>query len=110
MRAAFVVPISYLLVSKMGILGGAIAFVAGFWLNGLIQLFAGQKAISLSFKELLPWKKLFVIGTVSIIPALLVYHTKRFGLHNLPTLAVAGSVYFSIVLPIIEDVANPSSR
>jgi len=96
-RAAMVVPISYIMVLKFGIVGGGIAFVAGFWVNGLIQLYASKQAINLPFRELLPWRRLLTITTISIIPALLVSHTDRLGLSTLTTLLIAGSVYFSLV-------------
>lgn len=96
-RAIMVIPISYIMVTKFGIFGGGVAFVVGFWANGLIQLFASKKAINISLLEFLPWKKLLVIFIVSIIPALLVYNTNHLELSNILTLLIAGSVYFPIV-------------
>jgi len=104
LRAAVVVPVSLILVPSIGIIGGAIAFLIGFWLNGLIQLFAGQRAIHLSLKEFLPWKRIGIIIIVSIAPVFPVSFISYCELSKLPSLLIAGVSYFTVVILMFQQI------
>lgn len=96
-RAILTVPLSFLLITKLGLIGGAISFVAGFWLSGIIQLRAARKAIGVTTSEFLPWGKLLTIFVSSATPAFILPYVLRLELSNFGTLLTAALIYFTVV-------------
>jgi O-antigen/teichoic acid export membrane protein len=63
------VPLSIYLIIEIGLVGGVIAFVVGFWVNALIQLRACKTSIEASFASFLPWELLLRILLISLLSA-----------------------------------------
>ena len=97
LRAILTVPLSFLLISRLGLIGGAISFVAGFWLSGIIQLHAARRAIEVTTSEFLPWGKLLTIFVSSATPAVILPYVLRLEMSNFATLLTAALVYFAVV-------------
>jgi len=103
-RAGFLIPASLLLITKFGLLGGAVSFVVCFWLNALIQLHTAKKVINVSIGQFLPWKKLAIIFIVSIMPAALISRITVLELSSINVLLFATPVYFTVILAILKTI------
>lgn len=102
--ACFIIPASFLLITRFGLIGGAVSFVFSFWLNALIQLGAGKWAVNVSISEFLPWKKITVILIVSVISACLLWCVSRFELPSLAILLIAAPIYFGTVFLSLKAI------
>jgi len=98
LRATFTVAGSFFLIKYLGIIGGAIVFVVGFWINAMVQLHAAKKAIKMSLREIFPWKKLCIISLLSGVAVWLSQNVMRFDLSSFNSLLIAALIYFSIML------------
>ena len=96
-RFAVVVPLSIILIYNYGLIGGAICFVAGFWINALIQLVASKKAIKSSVRMFMPWLILIKILVISALASLILLYVRNIGLSCLPTITIGAIIYFPIV-------------
>jgi O-antigen/teichoic acid export membrane protein len=96
-RFLLAVPCSVLLILNFGLMGGAVAFVLGFWADALVQLLAGKKALRATFAEFLPWGEMGRISVISLLPALFLPYLNGLGLHYLPTVLLGTLVYFPLV-------------
>ncbi len=96
-RFVVVVPLSFLLITKIGLLGGAISFVIGYWLNAIIQLYSGKNILKVKINNFLPWNKLLTILIISIFPALLLPYIAKLEMSNINTLLMGAGIYFPII-------------
>ncbi len=101
-RFVLIVPLSFLLITKFGILGGAIAFVSGFWLNAIIQLYIGKRALNVTISKFFPWRRVMSIFIICAIPALLMLYIANLGMSNVSTLIVGGLIYFTVIVIIYK--------
>lgn len=84
-RFAVSVPLAIVLITELGLIGGVIAFVAGFWANALIQLRECKVSLNATIGTLLPWNRLLRIifvclaasGTVFLVSDLATTHLVR---------------------------------
>ncbi len=96
-RFLLAVPCSVILIIKFGLMGGAVAFVLGFWADATVQLLAGKKALRATLAELLPWAEMGRIAVISLLPALFLPTLSGLGLHRLSTILLGALVYFPLV-------------
>ncbi len=87
-----------LLIPRIGLAGGAIALVAAYWANGLVQLGVVKRELAVTAAGLLPWRSLAGVFAISVTPAILLSFASRLGRPPLQTLAMAGPAYFVLVI------------
>ena len=102
LRMVTVIVLSYFMITKIGLVGGAISFVLGFWINAIVQLYAGKKAIGATVKSFLPWKKLMFIFISSIIPATILYYIVTLDMSAIGCLIIGILYYFTVMAVLFK--------
>lgn len=102
LRASVVVVLSLVLVSRVGLLGGAISFVIGFWANAVAQLWATKAGLQLPFGQLLPWPELLEIVLLGGPLVLLVKWAASQQASTSAALLLGGFAYFTIQLVLLK--------
>ncbi len=96
-RFLLAVPCAVILVINFGLMGGAVAFVLGFWADATVQLMAGKKALQVTLAELLPWAEMGRIVLICLLPALFLPYLSALELHRLSVVLLGAVAYFPLV-------------
>lgn len=96
-RFVVAVSLSVVLIAKLGIVGGAISFVLGFWANALVQLAAVKRALGVSIWKFLPWARMGQIVIIGAVPAVFLFYLSSLGFCNVVTILIGAAVYFPVV-------------
>jgi len=100
-RCALVIPLSIFLVLKLGLIGGAISYVCGFWVESLIQLETTRKSIGSKMLNLLPFSKILHIFIISAVPLLFLIVLLQMELNNILTVLIGAVIYFPVVAIVL---------
>ncbi len=99
-RSCVAICLVLVLIPQFGLIGGAISFVIALGVSSVIQLIVSKKLLRLTFRELLPWKRLL---NISIISSTVVTLLWLFNINISSTLAILmlnGSIFSLTVLAI----------
>lgn len=89
--------LDFILINAFGIIGAAFASVISSFIMPIMQLNKSKEIINVTFKEILPWKRLGMIFLLNILFGLMLFVAKRY-----INLQVAfGSIIESIIIAII---------
>lgn len=64
-RSIIALVLAFVLIFRIGMIGGAIAAVAALWVNGILQLQVTRNAIQTTVANLLPWRRLGILLFIS---------------------------------------------
>lgn len=95
------VPLSIYLIVEMGLVGGVIAFVVGFWANALIQLQACKTSIKASLASFLPWEQLLRVMLISLLPASILPFISRLSANHFIQVSCGAIWFFPTVVVLL---------
>lgn len=97
-RCIVVIPLTYGLIRTFGLAGGALSFVGGYWISGLLQLVIAKNVLGCTWAQFMPWQRMFGVGLTSLVVALAVSFLGRLDMGPIWTLLAALPLYFGTLL------------
>jgi O-antigen/teichoic acid export membrane protein len=94
-------PITYLLVWRWGLVGGASGSVIGFTINAVVQLRTGRQALGASIRRFMPWTCIAHVLLVSGACGIPLFYISQSNLSSLMVLSAGAALYFPLVVVLL---------
>jgi O-antigen/teichoic acid export membrane protein len=96
------VGLGIVLIKYFGIMGGVISAVLASSVNVFYQVYMSKRILGLSFREWLPWKRMFMVLAVSVISIIPALGVRLLDISNIYRLIAGFAIYSVILVPLMN--------